>query len=337
MTLVEMLVSMALSRRRQRGGPVAGRGGTDDRAHAAGDRRSPQRARVALQSLGRDVREAGARHGSRAAGGIAGGDTSRPSRRPPTAASPSGRRRIATRKRPFARRRSLGQPRLRSTTTPVAPQVRPPARLRLTRARSRSLRRGAVPLSKVSGTAGDVLQLASPLLDCALEAGSGIAEGSVRTYRVDAAARQLIRRDEVTGSSAPVLDGVTAMTVTYYADAAGTTPIGGTDDAELRRVRRVRIALRFVAGIRSCGFRISPWPSMRLPGISKVADRGAPRLAVCDHAARGPWARARPARLCREHACRARTSGRRRRRMRPTPRCPSRRPTSDRDRTGQAR
>jgi Tfp pilus assembly protein FimT len=45
----------------------------------------------------------------------------------------------------------------------------------------------------------------------AYAAGASIAEGVVRTYRVDPIARQLVRRDEATGASVPVLDGVAAM------------------------------------------------------------------------------------------------------------------------------
>lgn len=43
-------------------------------------------------------------------------------------------------------------------------------------------------------------------------AGASIAEGEVRTYRVDPIARQLVRRDEATGTSVPVVDGIAAMT-----------------------------------------------------------------------------------------------------------------------------
>lgn len=42
-------------------------------------------------------------------------------------------------------------------------------------------------------------------------AGASIAEGEVRTYRVDPIARQLLRRDEATGTSLPVIDGIAAM------------------------------------------------------------------------------------------------------------------------------
>jgi Tfp pilus assembly protein PilW len=48
---------------------------------------------------------------------------------------------------------------------------------------------------------------------CAYAAGAAIAQGEVRTYRVDAGTRQLLRRDEATGISVPLLDNVAAMTV----------------------------------------------------------------------------------------------------------------------------
>lgn len=62
---------------------------------------------------------------------------------------------------------------------------------------------------------------------CTYAPGAAIAQGEVRTYRVDPGTRQLLRRDEATGSSVPVLDNVTAMNVEYL-DAG----------------RRVRVTLR---------------------------------------------------------------------------------------------
>lgn len=67
---------------------------------------------------------------------------------------------------------------------------------------------------------------------CAYAAGAAIARGEVRTYRVDAAARQLLRRDEATGISLPVIDNVAGMAVEYHD--------GG---------RRLRLALRFVPAV----------------------------------------------------------------------------------------
>jgi len=115
---------------------------------------------------------------------------------------------------------------------------------------------------QLSGVFGGTLQLAAPLADCALQPGSAIAEGAVRTFRVDPVARQLIRRDEITGSSAPLLDGVEAMTTTYYGDSAGTEIITGVADADLKRVRRIRIELRFVASN----------PLLRIPDLTVAVD-----------------------------------------------------------------
>lgn len=115
---------------------------------------------------------------------------------------------------------------------------------------------------RIAAVSGDALQLAAPLAGCALDPGSPIAEGKVRTYRVDAAARQLIRRDEATGSSAPMLDGVAAMAVTYFADGAGIDLVSGTTDADLMRVRRVRVAIRLVA----------PNPLLRIPDLNLAVD-----------------------------------------------------------------
>jgi len=67
---------------------------------------------------------------------------------------------------------------------------------------------------------------------CAYAAGTSIGRGEVRTYRVDPAARQLLRRDEATGSTLPVLENVAAMTI-----------------ERLDAGRRVRIALRFVSAL----------------------------------------------------------------------------------------
>lgn len=60
-----------------------------------------------------------------------------------------------------------------------------------------------------------LLQVRAGTRACAYAPGAAIAQGEVRTYRVDPATRQLLRRDEATGSSVPVLDNVTAMSVEY--------------------------------------------------------------------------------------------------------------------------
>lgn len=67
---------------------------------------------------------------------------------------------------------------------------------------------------------------------CSYGPGASLAEGEVRTYRVDAATRQLLRRDEATGSTQPVLDNVAAMDVAFL-DAG----------------RRVRLTFRFMPAI----------------------------------------------------------------------------------------
>jgi hypothetical protein len=105
---------------------------------------------------------------------------------------------------------------------------------------------------------GDTLQLAAPLDGCVLDPTSAIAAGEIHTYRFDAAARQLVRRDEATGSSAPLLDGVTAFSVDYFADAAATVPVSTVSDTDLMRTRLVRVTLRFTAAN----------PRLRIPDLS---------------------------------------------------------------------
>jgi len=67
---------------------------------------------------------------------------------------------------------------------------------------------------------------------CGYGPGASIAEGEVRTYRVDTATRQLLRRDEATGSTLPVLDNVASMGVSWFDSG-----------------RRVRLTLRFMPAI----------------------------------------------------------------------------------------
>src|SRR4051794_24168252 len=67
---------------------------------------------------------------------------------------------------------------------------------------------------------------------CGYGAGASIAEGEVRTYRVDPSSRQLLRRDEATGATLPVLDNVASMAIAWLD--------GG---------RRVRLTLRFMPAI----------------------------------------------------------------------------------------
>jgi hypothetical protein len=121
---------------------------------------------------------------------------------------------------------------------------------------------GCRTVLRIADVIGATLHLAAPLAGCPLAAGSAIAQGEVRTYRVDPSVRHLIRRDEITGSSAPLLDGVAAMSATYFADVAGSEAVAGATDADLMRVRRVRIVLRFAAAI----------PSLRIPDLVVAVD-----------------------------------------------------------------
>jgi hypothetical protein len=67
---------------------------------------------------------------------------------------------------------------------------------------------------------------------CSYPTGAAVAAGEVRTYRVDPVTRQLVRRDEATGGSVPVLDQVAGMSIDVLD--------GG---------RRVRLSLRFVSAL----------------------------------------------------------------------------------------
>jgi hypothetical protein len=114
---------------------------------------------------------------------------------------------------------------------------------------------------RVDAVGPNTLQLAAPA-GCALVAGASIAEGVVRTYFVDPVARQLMRRDESSGSVAPLLDGVVSLTMALFADAAGATAIAGGSDADLIRVRRVRLTLRLTASN----------PLLRIPDLDMTVD-----------------------------------------------------------------
>jgi hypothetical protein len=92
---------------------------------------------------------------------------------------------------------------------------------------------GCHDLARIEAAAsgGLVLAAATPRA-CAYGAGAAIAQGEVRTFRVDPVARQLLRRDEATGISVPVSDNVASMGVEYL--DAGT---------------RLRVTLRFVPAL----------------------------------------------------------------------------------------
>jgi type II secretory pathway pseudopilin PulG len=85
---------------------------------------------------------------------------------------------------------------------------------------------------------------------CTYGPGSSVAEGEVRSYRADPAARQLLRRDEATGIDLPVLDGVDAMDVDYFDDAVSANPAPIDPAFNPRAIRRVRVTLRFAAAQR---------------------------------------------------------------------------------------
>ncbi|HET7694655.1 MAG TPA: prepilin-type N-terminal cleavage/methylation domain-containing protein [Vicinamibacterales bacterium] len=80
-------------------------------------------------------------------------------------------------------------------------------------------------------SSGLVLAAAAPR-SCAYPSGAAIAQGEAWTFHVDAAARQLLRRDEATGISVPVSDNVAAMSV-----------------EPLDSGRRIRVRLRFVPAL----------------------------------------------------------------------------------------
>ena len=92
---------------------------------------------------------------------------------------------------------------------------------------------GCHDLARVdAATSSGLVFAAGPPRSCAYGTGAAIAQGEVRTFRVDPLARQLLRRDEATGISVPISDNVAAMNVEYL-DAG----------------KRVRVRLRFVAAM----------------------------------------------------------------------------------------
>jgi hypothetical protein len=244
-SLVETLVSMALTL--MLGGAImslvaAGQAIARTQPEASD---LHQRARIAAQAIGRELRDAGA--------GIERGALAGPliQRFPPLTPSADGGITMWT----VSRRDAQGTPAfavapgatlvtLQSSTACAAGQ----AACAFTAGTSAIAftPSGCRTTIRIASTSGDVLQLAAPLAGCALDASSAVAEGDVHTYRVDTAARQLIRRDEATGSSNPMLDGVASMTLACFADVSGMDPIAGVTDADLVRTRRVRVTLRFV-------------------------------------------------------------------------------------------
>jgi hypothetical protein len=224
-----------------------------------------QRGRVALQVLASELRDCGA--------GIEFGEAAGPLVRtfPPIAPSPDGGITMWTTTSRNAQGRpalavALGVTSLALQDSSVCPTgqsacgfVSGTSAMAFTPSRCRTALR-------VAGVSGDTLQLAAPLAGCALDPDSAVAAGTVHTYRVDPVSRQLIRRDESSGYSAPVLDGVTSMSVALFADPAGASTVTGTSDAALMGVRRVRVILRFVASN----------PLLHVPDLDVVVD-AAPR------------------------------------------------------------
>lgn len=109
---------------------------------------------------------------------------------------------------------------------------------------------GCHDFARVEVAAGSALTLRPSTRTCAYAAGAAIAQGEVRTYRVDTTARQLIRRDEATGLSVPLVDSVADMTVEL-----------------LEAGRRVRIALR-----------VAPTLLLHVPDLSVTFEARPPNL-----------------------------------------------------------
>jgi prepilin-type N-terminal cleavage/methylation domain-containing protein len=90
---------------------------------------------------------------------------------------------------------------------------------------------GCHDLVRVTDVAETLLVITATPRMCAYGPGAAIAQAEARTYRVDPAARQLQRRDDATGSTLPMLDGVSRMQVEVLDGA-----------------RRVRISLEMAPG-----------------------------------------------------------------------------------------
>jgi type II secretory pathway pseudopilin PulG len=110
---------------------------------------------------------------------------------------------------------------------------------------------GCRDVLRIDAVTATSLQVRAGSRACAYAAGAAVAQGEVRTYRVDPATRQLLRRDEATGISVPVLDSVSALAVQYLD--------GG---------RLVRVTLTIAAGI----------PNPRVPDLELVYDVRPPNL-----------------------------------------------------------
>ena len=121
------------------------------------------------------------------------------SRRRATVASPSGMCPAATRRPPCRRRCRAAPPRPHSAGGPV-PGVRRRFRVRLD---GDCLRRPRLPRRAARRPVTTLASCPGRPPKLRFETGAAIGQGEVRTYRVDANARQLVRRDEATGARFP--------------------------------------------------------------------------------------------------------------------------------------
>jgi Tfp pilus assembly protein FimT len=109
---------------------------------------------------------------------------------------------------------------------------------------------GCHDLARVEGATSSGLTLAAAVRTCGYAAGAAIAQGEVWTFHVDAAARQLLRRDDATGISVPICDTVANMTA-----------------ESLDGGRRIRVRLRLV-----------PVLLRQIPDLDVVLDARPPNL-----------------------------------------------------------
>jgi prepilin-type N-terminal cleavage/methylation domain-containing protein len=91
---------------------------------------------------------------------------------------------------------------------------------------------GCHDLVRINGVTETSLSAESATRSCAYAEGATIAQAEVRTYRVDSVTRQLLRRDETTGSTLPMLDNISRMQVEFVDGA-----------------RRVRISLQVSSAV----------------------------------------------------------------------------------------
>jgi prepilin-type N-terminal cleavage/methylation domain-containing protein len=199
-----------------------------------------QRARIALQTLGAELARAGA--------GLDRGPQAGPLVRyfPPIGPSPDGGLTVW-----YVSSRD-GQSTLTAPLAPGATDARVAGGVFTAASTAIVLSAGGCrDVLRVDTAAATVLQIRAGARTCAYAAGAAIAQGEVRTYLVDTAARQLLRRDEATGLSVPVLDNVTAMSAEC-----------------LDGCRRVRMTLRLTPAL----------PDPRVPEFEIALDVRPPNL-----------------------------------------------------------